>query len=134
MTVTRLRHAPAALALVLAALALGWAGGILPGALDRGTQTQTRATAGPGSWTRASVPEQPAVTVGGDERVDGRADRWRERGLVALLAAALAAPPLGSRVARAKRSEPRRSTARWATVPARAPPGQALPTGALAPT
>ena len=131
MSVTRrLGHAPAAFALVLAALALGWAGGTHLGAsTDAGGAT----SAPSGSWLEPSSPDQPAVTVGADERVDARADRWRQGGLLALLTAAVAVPLLGGWSAGARRLGPPHTPDRWSTVAARAPPRGAVLLRALTP-
>ncbi len=122
MSVTRrLRTAPAAFALVLAALALGWAGGTHLGApTDAGGTGSTPA----GWWLEPSGPEQPAVTVGADERVDARADRWRQGGVLALLAFAVTIPLLGGWTAGARRDAVPHSPGRWSAVAVRAPPAR----------
>ena len=93
MSVTRrLRLAPVASALALAALALLGTGGPSSGALVHG-ESAAALGAVPALAGADDLPE-PEVTVRGDERVDARADRWRQGVLVALLAVGVALPLL----------------------------------------
>lgn len=121
MSVTRrLRTAPAAFALVLAALALGGVGGTH---LDASTGAgRTGPTPAGSTLETADAEQQPAVTIGADERVDARADRWRQGALLALLAFAAAIPLLGGWAAGAGRDAVPHTPARWSAVAVRAPP------------
>ena len=129
MSVTRrLRHAPAAFALVLAALALGWAGGSHPVASANDAGATTVGAGSAGVWGEASGHDRPAVTVGADERVDARADRWRHGGLLTLLAFAVAVPLLDGCTAGTRRRRLPWSPMRLFAVAVRAPPcGVAAP-------
>lgn len=124
MSVTRrLRTAPAAFALVLAALALGGVGGThLDASTGAGRTGATPAGSTLETLETADAEQQPAVTIGADERVDARADRWRQGALLALLAFAAAIPLLGGWAAGAGRDAVPHTPARWSAVAVRAPP------------
>ncbi len=121
MSVTRrLRTAPVALALVLAALALLGTGGTSSGALGL-DEAPVPLGAVPAPTAADDLPE-PAVTMRADERVDARADRWRQVVLLALLAVGLAVPILRGWGAEPGRTLVWPASGRRASVAVRGPP------------
>lgn len=121
MSVTRrLRTAPVALALALAALALLGTGGTSSGAL--GHREVPPALGAVPALAVADDLSEPAVTMRADERVDVRADRWRQVVLLALLAVGLAVPILRGWGAEPGRTLVWPASGRRAAVAVRGPP------------
>ena len=120
----RLRLAPVAFALALAALALLGTGGRSSGAL--GVAVDPASLDAESALAVADDLPDSAVTPQADERVESRADRWRPGVLLALLAVGLAVPALRGRGAAPgdRRVWPR--SGRRASVEARGPPSVPL--------